>query len=54
MREITRPPTARCVMSMYISFLLSEPKSPSCCHLAEIVGISHDSANRFLLREQFT
>ncbi len=54
MREITRPPTARCVMSMYISFLLSEPISPSCCHLAEIVGISHDSANRFLLREQFT
>lgn len=54
MREITRPPTARCFMSMYISFLLSEPNSPSCCHLAEIVGISHDSANRFLLREQFT
>ena len=54
MRTVTRPPTARCTMPMYISFLISEPKYTSCCHLAEVMGISHDSVDRFLQRENFT
>ncbi len=50
-RKITRPTTARCTLPMYISFLLGEPKYGSCCRLAEVMDISHDSANRFLQRE---
>ena len=52
-RKTTRPPTARCTLPIYMGFLLSEPKSTTCCHLAEIMNISHDSANRFLLRELY-
>jgi hypothetical protein len=52
-RKITRPTTARCTLPMYISFLLGEPKYGSCCRLAEIMDISHDSANRFLQRERY-
>ena len=54
MRNITRPPTARCTISIYIAFLLGEPRYSSCCRLAELVGISHDSVNRFLQREEYT
>jgi hypothetical protein len=36
-----------------MGFLLSESKSATCCRLAEIMNISHDSANRFLLRESY-
>lgn len=54
MRTLTRPPTARCTMPLYISFLLSEPHYPSACRLARLMNISHDSVNRFLLRERFT
>lgn len=32
---------------------MSEPKSVSCSRLSEIMGISHDSVNRFLLRESY-
>ena len=32
---------------------MSEPKHASCCQLGETLGISHDSANRFLLREHY-
>jgi len=32
---------------------MSEPKTASCSHLAEVMGISHDSVNRFLLRESY-
>jgi hypothetical protein len=39
---------------MYIGFLLSEPNVPSCCRLAEVMAISHDSVNRFLQREVYT
>jgi hypothetical protein len=39
---------------MYIGFLLSEPNSPSGCRLADVMGISHDSVNRFLQREAYT
>lgn len=52
-RQTTRPPAARCTLPMYIGFLLSEPKSATCTHLAEVMGISHDSINRFLLREAY-
>jgi hypothetical protein len=38
---------------MYIGFLMSEPKSATCTRLAEVMGISQDSVNRFLLREAY-
>ncbi len=53
-RTISRPSTARCTLSMYVAFLLSEPRAPSCCRLAELMAISHDSVNRFLEREAYT
>jgi len=52
-RKTTRPPTARCTLPMYMGFLMSEPKSSTCTRLSEVMGISHDSANRFLLRESY-
>ena len=52
-REITRPPTAKCTLPTYVSFLLSEPKNTSCLRLSEIDGVSHDSVNRFLNREVY-
>lgn len=53
-REISRPSTARCTLPMYMGYLLSEPNSPSCCHLSQVMNISHDSATRFLLRETYS
>ena len=53
-RSISRPSTAHCTLSMYVAFLLSEPNAPSCCRLAQLMGISHDSVNRFLEREGYT
>ena len=53
MRVLSRPPTARCTLAIYVSFLLSEPHSPTCCRLAEVMNVSHDSVNRFLLREDY-
>jgi hypothetical protein len=38
---------------MYIGFLLSEPRFASCRRLSEVMGISHDSVNRFLRRETY-
>lgn len=32
---------------------MSEPKSTTCTRLSEVMNISHDSANRFLLREAY-
>lgn len=52
-RETTRPPTGHCTLPMYMGFLMSEPKSANCSRLAEVMGISHDSVNRFLLREAY-
>ena len=41
-------------MEHYTLFLLSEPKYGGCSRLAEILGnVSHDSVNRFLLRERY-
>ena len=53
-RGISRPSTARCTLPMHMGYLLSEPNSPSCCHLSEVMNISHDSANRFLQRESYS
>ncbi len=36
-----------------MGFLMSEPKSTACTHLSRVMGMSHDSANRFLLRESY-
>lgn len=52
-RKTTRPPTARCTLPMYIGFVLTEPKSATCSQMADILKISHDSVNRFLLREAY-
>lgn len=52
-RKTTRPPTACCTLPMYIGFVLTEPKSSNCSRLAEIMKTSHDSVNRFLLREAY-
>jgi len=52
-RQTTRPPTGRCTLPKYMGFLMSEPKSANCSRLAEVMGISHDSVNRFLLRESY-
>ena len=32
---------------------MSEPKSSTCTRLSQVIGISHDSVNRFLLRESY-
>ena len=52
-RTPKRPPTATCTLPMYMGFLMSEPKSTTCTRLSEVMGISHDSVNRFLLREAY-
>jgi len=41
-RKITRPSTARCILPMYIGFLLGEPQHGNCCRLVEVMDISHD------------
>jgi hypothetical protein len=52
-RATTKPSTAKCDLNTYTLFLLAESKYPGCTRLAEIMGdLSHDSVNRFLLREQ--
>jgi hypothetical protein len=38
---------------MYMGFLMSEAKSTTCTRLSEVMTISHDSANCFLLREAY-
>lgn len=54
MREISRPSTANCTLSMYISYILSEPKHLNCSRLGKLMNISHDSVTRFLNRENLT
>ena len=54
-REPSKPSTAKCNSSLYMLFLLAEPKYVSCVRLSEVMGdLSHDSINRFLLRENYT
>ncbi|NJR53148.1 MAG: transposase [Leptolyngbyaceae cyanobacterium CSU_1_3] len=55
MRESSKPSTAQCNCNLYTLFLLAEPKYVSCVRLSEILEeLSHDSVNRFLLRERYT
>jgi len=55
MRQPSKPSTAQCNCSLYTLFLMAEPKYVSCVRLAEILEtVSHDSVNRFLLRERYT
>lgn len=55
MREPSKPSTAKCNCALYTLFLLAEPKYVSCVRLSEImVELSHDSVNRFLMRENYT
>lgn len=35
-------------------FYIKHPHAPTCCSLGEVMDISHDSVNRFLLREDYT
>ena len=45
----------KCNLEIYTLFLLSEPKLISCVRLSEILeDLSHDSINRFLIRENYT
>jgi len=54
MIKTTKPSTAQCNREMYTLFLLSEAKFGGCNRLAEVLGdVSHDSINRFLLRERY-
>lgn len=54
MRVISRTSTARCDIETYLKYLLSPPTRTSCERLSNIMGtLTHDSINRFLLREQF-
>lgn len=53
-RTTTKRSTAKCDLETYTLFLLAESKYPGCTRLAEILeGLSHDSVNRFLLRERY-
>lgn len=54
-RERSKPSTAQCTCALYVLFLLAEPKYVSCVRLSEVMAeLSHDSVNRFLLRENYT
>ena len=52
-RVTTKPSTAKCDLD-YTLFLLAESKYPGGTRLADIMeDLSHDSVNRFLLRERY-
>lgn len=38
----------------YIAYLLSEPRKVSCEKASEVLEVSHDEINRFLLGRHFT
>ena len=55
MRVITGETTANCNLEIYARYLLSDPIHATCTSLSQILdGVSHDSVNRFLLRENYT
>lgn len=55
MRERSKPSTAQCSLALYSLYLLAEPQYVSCMRLAAIMEtLSHDSVNRFLLRERYS
>ncbi|NES84577.1 MAG: hypothetical protein F6K10_26000, partial [Moorea sp. SIO2B7] len=53
-RIIIKPSTAKCDKDKYTWFLLAASLYAGCTRLAEILGLSHDSVNRFLLRERYS
>jgi hypothetical protein len=54
-RQLSKPSTAKCDCDLYTLFLMAEPKYVSCLRLGEIMkDRSHDTVNRFLLREKYT
>ncbi|ABW25540.1 IS701-like element ISAcma42 family transposase [Acaryochloris marina] len=54
MRIPSKPSTAHCTQDLYVRYLLAQPKGDGCSHMAEILqDVSHDSINRFLLRERY-
>ena len=53
-RGTPKPSTAKCDLNTYTLFLLANKKYPGCVRLTRILeDLSHDSVNRFLLREQY-
>jgi len=54
MRIPAKISAAKCTLPLYISFVLGVPKFPNCQRLSEVIPVSHDSVNRFLLREDYT
>ena len=54
-RQLSKPSTAKCDCDLYTLFLMAEPKYVSCLRLGKIRSDrSHDTVNRFLLREKYT
>jgi hypothetical protein len=54
-RQLSKPSTAKCDCDLYTLFLMAEPKYVSCLRLGEVMkDRSHDTVNRFLLREKYT
>jgi hypothetical protein len=55
MRILSKRSTAQCHLNLYTLYLLSEPLHVSCLRLSQILAdLSHDSINRFLLRERYS
>jgi hypothetical protein len=53
-RILSKRSTAQCHLNLYTLYLLSEPLHVSCLRLSQILAdLSHDSINRFLLRERY-
>lgn len=50
-RKPGRPPTARCALSILVGIF--DESSTTCTLISEVMNISHDSVNRFLLRESY-
>ena len=50
-RNTTRPTTARCTLSQYMGFLISEPKSSTCTRLAEVTLQREDYQPKDMLDE---
>lgn len=49
-----KPSTAHCTLPLYVRYLLAQPQGSGCSQMAEILStMSHDSINRFLLRERY-
>ena len=53
-RTLTKKSTAKCNLDLYTWYLIAESKYSGCNRLADTFeDLSHDSVNRFLLRESY-